>query len=87
MAHMRRVYGPDLMLALCRLATEQGWSCYFSSAADGVPELLAERLVVRFPGLRVAGTMSPSFRPLTQRRTPRSSSASTRPRPTSSGSG
>jgi N-acetylglucosaminyldiphosphoundecaprenol N-acetyl-beta-D-mannosaminyltransferase len=87
MAHMRRVYGPDLMLAVCRLAAEQGWSCYFYGAAEGVPELLAQRLANRFPGLKVAGTMSPSFRPLTQGRTPRWSSGSTRPHRTSSGSG
>jgi N-acetylglucosaminyldiphosphoundecaprenol N-acetyl-beta-D-mannosaminyltransferase len=64
-AHMRRVYGPDLMLALCALAAERGWSCYFYGAAEGVPELLAERLAARFPGLKVAGMMSPPFRPLT----------------------
>jgi N-acetylglucosaminyldiphosphoundecaprenol N-acetyl-beta-D-mannosaminyltransferase len=65
MAHMRRVYGPDLMLAVCELAADRGWSCFFYGAADGVPELLAERLTERFPGLKVAGAMSPPFRPLT----------------------
>ena len=30
-----------------------------------MPELLAERLTARFPGLKVAGTYSPPFRPLT----------------------
>jgi N-acetylglucosaminyldiphosphoundecaprenol N-acetyl-beta-D-mannosaminyltransferase len=65
MAHMRRVYGPDLMLAVCKLAAERGWSSYFYGAADGVPELLAQRLADRFPGLKVAGTLSPPFRPLT----------------------
>jgi N-acetylglucosaminyldiphosphoundecaprenol N-acetyl-beta-D-mannosaminyltransferase len=56
MTHMRRV---------CALAAERGWSCFFYGAAEGVPELLAERLAERFPGLKVAGTMSPPFRPLT----------------------
>jgi N-acetylglucosaminyldiphosphoundecaprenol N-acetyl-beta-D-mannosaminyltransferase len=65
MAHMRRVYGPDLMLAVCALAADRGWSGFFYGAADGVPELLAERLAERFPGLKIAGTMSPPFRPLT----------------------
>ena len=65
MTHMRRVYGPDLMLAVCKLAAERGWSCFFYGAADGVPELLAQRLADRFPGLKVAGTLSPPFRPLT----------------------
>ena len=62
--HMRRVYGPDLMLALCELAAERGWSSYFYGGAEGVPQLLAERLTSRFPGLTVAGCMSPPFRSL-----------------------
>jgi N-acetylglucosaminyldiphosphoundecaprenol N-acetyl-beta-D-mannosaminyltransferase len=65
LAHVRRVYGPDLMLAVCELAAERGWSSYFYGAAEGVPELLAERLAARFPGLKVAGTISPPFRQLT----------------------
>jgi N-acetylglucosaminyldiphosphoundecaprenol N-acetyl-beta-D-mannosaminyltransferase len=60
-----RVYGPDLMLALCELSTERGYSHYFYGGAQVVPELLAERLQQRFPGLRVAGTYSPPFRALT----------------------
>jgi N-acetylglucosaminyldiphosphoundecaprenol N-acetyl-beta-D-mannosaminyltransferase len=63
--HMRRVYGPDLMLELCALAAERGWSSFFYGGAEGVPEQLAERLAARFPGLRVAGCWSPPFRPLT----------------------
>jgi N-acetylglucosaminyldiphosphoundecaprenol N-acetyl-beta-D-mannosaminyltransferase len=61
-AHMRRVYGPDLMLALCELAERQGWSSYFHGGAPGVADRLAERLTERFPGLEVAGTSSPPFR-------------------------
>ena len=57
---VERVYGPDLMLALCERAVES----YFYGGAEGVPELLAQRLTARFPGLRVAGTYSPPFRPL-----------------------
>ena len=63
--HMRRVYGPDLMLALCTLAAERGWSALLYGGADGVPELLAERLTSQFPGLKIAGCISPPFRPLT----------------------
>jgi N-acetylglucosaminyldiphosphoundecaprenol N-acetyl-beta-D-mannosaminyltransferase len=64
-AHMRRVYGPDLMLELCQLAARRGWSSFFFGGGPGVPELLAERLTARFPGLRVVGTWSPPFRALT----------------------
>lgn len=62
----RRVYGPDLMLAVLERAAERGWSSYFYGGAEGVPELLGERLSERFPGLLVAGTFSPPFRPLTE---------------------
>lgn len=61
----QRVYGPDLMLAVLGRAAERGWSSYFYGGADGVPEALADALSARFPGLRVAGTFSPPFRPLT----------------------
>jgi N-acetylglucosaminyldiphosphoundecaprenol N-acetyl-beta-D-mannosaminyltransferase len=63
--HMRRVYGPDLMLAVSELAAQRGWASFFYGGGPGVPELLAERLTARFPGLRVAGTWSPPFRPPT----------------------
>ncbi len=56
---IQRVYGPDLMLALCERAVESGWTSFFYGGAEGVPERLAERLTARFPGLRVAGTYSP----------------------------
>ena len=60
-----RVYGPDLMLALCQLSITRGYSHYFYGGASGVPELLAQKLTHRFPGLKIAGTYSPPFRPLT----------------------
>jgi len=61
---IERVYGPDLMLALCERAVEEGWTSYFYGGAEGVPERLAQKLTARFPGLRVVGTYSPPFRPL-----------------------
>jgi N-acetylglucosaminyldiphosphoundecaprenol N-acetyl-beta-D-mannosaminyltransferase len=60
-----RVYGPDLMLALCQLSAEQGYSHYFLGGAAEVPALLAHNLQTRFPGLQVTGAYSPPFRPLT----------------------
>lgn len=63
--HVRRVYGPDLMLAVCRRAAERGWSSYFYGGAEGVPDELAAALRTRFPGLKVVGAHSPPFRPLT----------------------
>ena len=54
---MDRVYGPDLMLEVCRQSPERGWRHYFYGGADGVPEQLAERLTARFPGLEVVGNV------------------------------
>jgi N-acetylglucosaminyldiphosphoundecaprenol N-acetyl-beta-D-mannosaminyltransferase len=62
---MRRVYGPDLMLAICERAAQTGWRSFFYGGREGVPERLAERLAERFPGLKVVGTYSPPFRALT----------------------
>ncbi|MDT0353779.1 WecB/TagA/CpsF family glycosyltransferase [Pseudonocardia charpentierae] len=62
---VRRVYGPDLMLAVLPRAVERGWSSFFYGGGPGTAELLADRLVTRFPGLQVAGTLTPPFRSLT----------------------
>lgn len=62
---VRRVYGPDLMLAVCEKSAETGYRHFFYGGADGVPELLKEKLVQRFPHLQVVGCYSPPFRPLT----------------------
>jgi N-acetylglucosaminyldiphosphoundecaprenol N-acetyl-beta-D-mannosaminyltransferase len=65
-SHVERVYGPDLMLELCAQAVERGWTSFFYGAREGVADRLAERLAGRFPGLKVKGTYSPPFRPLTE---------------------
>jgi N-acetylglucosaminyldiphosphoundecaprenol N-acetyl-beta-D-mannosaminyltransferase len=62
---VERVYGPDLMLAACERSTELGHRHFFYGGGPGVAERLAARLQVRFPGLKLAGTCSPPFRPLT----------------------
>ena len=64
-AGIRRVYGPALMLTVLERAAQHGWSSFFYGGAEGTPERLAERLQERIPGLLVAGTYSPPFRPLT----------------------
>jgi N-acetylglucosaminyldiphosphoundecaprenol N-acetyl-beta-D-mannosaminyltransferase len=60
-----RVCGPDLMPLLIDRAREQGARHFFYGGAPGVADALAARLAERFPGLIVAGTHSPPFRPLT----------------------
>jgi N-acetylglucosaminyldiphosphoundecaprenol N-acetyl-beta-D-mannosaminyltransferase len=59
-----RVYGPDVMLALCERSAQSGHRHFFYGGAPGIAEKLASRLVQKFPGLQIAGTYSPPFRPL-----------------------
>ncbi|WP_205323890.1 WecB/TagA/CpsF family glycosyltransferase [Glycomyces sp. YM15] len=63
---MDRVYGPDLMLNVLARAAERGWTSFLYGGKDGVPELLAEKLAERLPGVKFAGMYSPPFRPLTE---------------------
>jgi N-acetylglucosaminyldiphosphoundecaprenol N-acetyl-beta-D-mannosaminyltransferase len=60
-----RVYGPDLMLLVCEQGQKLGWRHFFYGGAEGVPELLADKLTARFPELQIAGCYSPPFRNLT----------------------
>jgi N-acetylglucosaminyldiphosphoundecaprenol N-acetyl-beta-D-mannosaminyltransferase len=60
-----RVYGPDLMLAVCDAGRTAGLTHYFYGGEPGVAEALRDRLAARFPGLQVAGTFTPPFRALT----------------------
>jgi N-acetylglucosaminyldiphosphoundecaprenol N-acetyl-beta-D-mannosaminyltransferase len=62
--HVERVYGPDLMLEICDLSTEQGYRNFFYGGAPGVADRLVARLEQRFTGLQIAGTYSPPYRPL-----------------------
>ena len=62
---MDRVYGPDLLLAMCAHSEVRGYKHFFFGGADGVAQRLAQRLQERFPRLHVAGCYTPPFRPLT----------------------
>lgn len=59
-----RVYGPDLMLALCRLSVEHGFRHFLYGGGPGVADELAKNLKRLFPGLCIAGVCSPPFRDL-----------------------
>jgi len=64
LCHVERVYGPDLMLACCERSVARGYRHFFYGGGEGVALRLADRLRQRYPGLRVAGTYTPPFRPL-----------------------
>ena len=60
-----RVYGPDLMLAVCDAGRANGLRHYLCGGAPGVAEELRILLCERFKGLEVAGTWCPPFHPMT----------------------
>lgn len=59
-----RVYGPDLMLALCDRGRATGLRHFFYGGAAGVADRLAANLQARYPGLVVAGVHTPPYRPV-----------------------
>lgn len=61
---MQRVYGPELTRRVCELSADRQMQHFFYGGAPGVADELAERMRGRFPGLVVAGTYCPPFRPL-----------------------
>lgn len=62
---MGRVRGPDLLPAVAERAAQRGWRVFLYGGAPETPDVLADKLRARFPGLIIAGTYSPPFRPLT----------------------
>jgi len=62
--HHGRITGPTLMLKLCDWGRRAGLRHFFYGGAPGVADQLGERLMEKFPGLDVAGTACPPFRPL-----------------------
>jgi len=61
---MRRVYGPDLMLAMCRRSVACGYRHFLYGGGPGTVERLSRRLQRLAPGIEIAGTYTPPFRPL-----------------------
>lgn len=61
--HVRRVYGPDLMLDLM---AAPGVRHFFYGGAPGVTAVLRQKLEARFPGVQITGVFEPPFRPLTE---------------------
>jgi N-acetylglucosaminyldiphosphoundecaprenol N-acetyl-beta-D-mannosaminyltransferase len=60
-----RVYGPELMLEFCHKTANTTCRHFFYGGDARVAEQLVESLAKLCPGIRIAGTYSPPFRPLT----------------------
>ena len=63
---MDRCYGPDFMLAMMEHSLTRGYRHFFFGGTEGVADDLQRAMEARFPGLRVVGTHTPPFRPLTE---------------------
>src|SRR5208282_2785654 len=64
--HVDRVYGPDLMLQLCERSVRTGYRHFlYGGWPPEVVKELAFNLEKRYSGIRIVGTYSPPFRPVT----------------------
>jgi N-acetylglucosaminyldiphosphoundecaprenol N-acetyl-beta-D-mannosaminyltransferase len=60
-----RVYGPDLMLELLKQAEAVGHRVFLYGGRPDTLHALASRLEGRYPELKIVGSYSPPFRPMT----------------------
>ena len=61
---MRRVYGPEFMMEMCRQSRLRGYRHFLYGGAPGVADRLRERLQSLMPWLQIAGTYTPPYGPL-----------------------
>lgn len=61
---MGRVYGPDLMKEVCRQSVGTGHTHFLYGGRPGVVEQLKRNLETWYPGIRIVGTYTPPFQPL-----------------------
>jgi len=59
-----RVYGPTLMLKILEAAEERGILVGFLGASSDTLELLVQKMLQRYPGLKIAYQCSPPFQAL-----------------------
>lgn len=64
-AGAERVTGPDLMKEILKQSARTGWTHFFYGASEETLTKLRAVLAARYPGVRVAGMISPPFRALT----------------------
>jgi N-acetylglucosaminyldiphosphoundecaprenol N-acetyl-beta-D-mannosaminyltransferase len=62
---VRRVYGPDLTLMVCAALAQRKGRVFLCGGSPPVAARMGEALTARFPGLVIAGVVSPPFRAVT----------------------
>lgn len=63
-ASQERINGPDLMWRYCAEAARRNESIYLYGGQQSTLDILQSKLLEQFPGLQIAGTYSPPYRPL-----------------------
>lgn len=61
-----RVAGMDILLSLCKKAAQEDLSVFFLGSTPDVLWGMEQRLKMEFPTLKIAGMVSPPFKPLTR---------------------
>jgi N-acetylglucosaminyldiphosphoundecaprenol N-acetyl-beta-D-mannosaminyltransferase len=61
---MKRVFGPDLMIEVCRRSTYPRIRHFLYGGNPGIVDELSATLRRKIPGIRIVGTFTPPFRPL-----------------------
>jgi len=61
----QRINGPDLMWRYCEQAQSRDEPVFFYGSTEETLATLRIKLLAAFPGLKIAGSISPPFRPLT----------------------
>ena len=63
--NMRRVYGPDYMIEMCRRSLQREYRHFLYGGAPGVAGQLKRKLEARMPWLSIVGIYTPPYGPLT----------------------
>lgn len=63
-AGQQRINGPDLMWKYCAQAAQRQESIFLYGSSEETLAILQQRLLTAFPGLHIAGAISPPFRVL-----------------------
>ena len=61
---MERVAGPDLMLEVIADERLRGFTHFLCGGKEGVAEELREQLIARYPFVKIVGTFTPPFGPM-----------------------
>jgi N-acetylglucosaminyldiphosphoundecaprenol N-acetyl-beta-D-mannosaminyltransferase len=62
--NMQRIAGPDLMLEVLSRDEFRGRTHFLFGGKEGIAEELRDNLMIRYPNLRIAGTYTPPFGPM-----------------------